>query len=440
MKTRSIAILLTFVVAILARAAEERPAPADDAQLEKQIAGIVKQLSGTRAADRDAAEKQLLDLAGATSAQSDRFLALLPKDNDQMPLALRDRLSRIRKQVEDRTAKAATIGTTVTLSAKEMPLAEVLKSIEQQTGNKFIDSRDEESGAKGTNITVELKDEPFWSAVDQILDQAKLGINNYGGEEALSLVARGGGDGPRQGSAVYQGPFRIEALQVQAERNLRQSKEASLKLQFEVGWEPRLRPIALSQPPADVHAATDSGTELSITQPDALQDVEVPVGTQAAEIMLPLTLPDRQAKKIASLKGKLHVLVPGRHAKFQFENITKSVGKSQNLGGVQVTLDDVRKNGAVWEIHMRFGLDESQGSLEKHRDWVLQNLSYLVDKDGKRIENAGFETTRQTASDVGAAYFFDAVNELDGLTWVYETPAAIVDMPVSYELKDVELP
>jgi hypothetical protein len=70
----------------------------------------------------------------------------------------------------------------------------------------------------------------------------------------------------------------------------------------------------------------------------------------------------------------------------------------------------------------------------------LQNLSYLVDKDGKRIEHAGFETTRQTASDVGAAYFFDAVNELDGLTWVYETPAAIVDMPVSYELKDVELP
>ena len=57
-----------------------------------------------------------------------------------MPLAVRDRLSRIRKQVEESTAKVATNGTKVTLSAKEMPLKEVLKSIEKQTGNKFVDS------------------------------------------------------------------------------------------------------------------------------------------------------------------------------------------------------------------------------------------------------------------------------------------------------------
>jgi hypothetical protein len=441
MKTRLFLFVVVFVLATNARSAEERPTPApDDAQLEKQITGMVNQLSTAKAVDREAMEKQLLDLAGTTSAQSDRFLTLLPKDNDQMPLALRDRLSRIRKQVENRTAKVATKGSTVTLSAKDMPLADVLKSIEQQTGNKFIDNRDEEPDAKGTKITIELKNEPFWSAVDQILDQAKLGINNYGGEEALTLVARGNNDGPRKGSAVYEGPFRIEAIQVQAERNLRQSKEAALKLQFEVGWEPRLRPIAVSQPPADVHATTDNGIALSITQPDALQDVDVPVGTQAAEVMLPLSLPDRQAKKIASLKGKLHALVPGRHAKFQFDKFTKSIGKSQSLGGVKITLDDVRKNGAIWEIHMRFTLDETNTVLQSHRDWVLQNISYLVDENGRRIENAGFESTRQTPSEVGVAYFFDVDQDLAGLTWVYETPAAVADLPISYELKNIELP
>ena len=208
MKTRLIVMLVAFLAGIHAQAAEDRPAPmADDAQLEKQIAGIVAQLTAARSADRDAAEKQLLDLAGKTSAQSDRFLALLPKDNDQMPLALRDRLSRIRKQVEDRTAKAATNGTTVTLSARDMPLKEVLKSIEQQTGNKFVDNREEDPEAKGTKITIELKDEPFWSAVDQILDHAKLSVNNYGGEEALTLVARGNNDGPRKGSAGLRRTF-----------------------------------------------------------------------------------------------------------------------------------------------------------------------------------------------------------------------------------------
>jgi len=89
---------------------------------------------------------------------------------------------------------------------------------------------------------------------------------------------------------------------------------------------------------------------------------------------------------------------------------------------------------------MRFALEEANGSLQSHRNWVFQNLSYLLDKDGKPIENAGFETTRQSPNDVGVAYLFDVPEGLDGLTWVYETPAAIVDLPVDYELKDIELP
>ena len=169
-------------------------------------------------------------------------------------------------------------------------------------------------------------------------------------------------------------------------------------------------------------------------------DVEVPTGTQAAEIVLPFALAARDVKKIATLHGKLHALVPGRHVKFQFDDLAKAAGKTQRLGGVQVTLDDVRKNNAIWEVHMRFALDEDNGALQSHRGWVFQNLSYLVDKDGKRIENAGFETTRQTPNEVGVAYLFDVPDGIEGLSWVYETPAAIVDLPVEYELKDIELP
>ncbi len=442
MKLRILATVLVCVIAGTARPAE-KPASADSStQFERQITILLTQLNDDLAAERDAAEKKLLELAGTNTAQADRFLATLPKDNDQMPLAVRDRLSRIRKQVEDRVAKAATGATTITLSAKNMSLAEVFKAIEQQTGNKLVDNREEQedAAAKNTAITIELKDEEFWPAIDQILDQAKLGIYSYGGEEALSIVARGGDDGPRRSRAVYQGPLRFEVLDVQAQRSLRRPKEKSLKLQLEVGWEPRIRPIALSQPVADIEATTDDGGKLTAGQPDAVQDVEVPNGTQAAEIVLPFELPGRDVKKIIKLHGKLHALMPGRHAKFEFTDLAKAAGKTQRLGGVQVTLDDVKKNNAIWEIHMRFALDEANGALQSHRGWVFQNLSYLVDKDGKRIENAGFETTRQTPNEVGVAYLFDVPEGLDGLTWVYETPAAIVDLPVEYELKDIELP
>jgi hypothetical protein len=231
----------------------------------------------------------------------------------------------------------------------------------------------------------------------------------------------------------------LDITDVQAERSLRQPKQTSLKLQLEVAWEPRLRPIAISQPAADLEASTDGGGKLTVSQPTANLDVEVPNGTQAAEITLPFDLPPRSVKRITALHGKLHALVPGRQVKFRFDDLANAAGKTQGMAGVQVMVDEVRKNNAVWEVHMRFSLDEDNGALQSHRAWVFQNHSYMLDKDGKQIDNGGLETTRQTKNEVGVTYVFD-VPAIEGLSWVYETPGAIVDLPVEYEIKDIELP
>jgi hypothetical protein len=414
-----------------------------DTQLAQQISRLVQQLDDDRAAERNAAETKLLELAGSTAAEIDRFLQLLPEENDQMPLGVRDRLTSIREQVEDRVAKAAVISTKITLSANEMPMAEVFSEIEKQTGNKLADNRQgdaPDAAAMSGTVTIELKDEPFWPAVDQILDQLGLSVYNYGGMEALSLASRPEYEGKRYGRATYSGPLRFEVLEVQSQRNLRQPDRKSLKVQMEVAWEPRLRPIALSQPVDDVTATTDTGATLSVSQPDAVMDVEVPDGTQAAEIILPFELPARDATKLASLKGRLRALVPGRQVKFEFGDLASAAGKTQRRGGVQVTVDDVRKNNAIWEVHMRMALDEANSALESHRGWVFQNKSYLVGTDGEPIENVGLETTRQSRNEVGVAYLFDLPAGINGLTWVYETPAAIVELPVEYEIKDIELP
>jgi hypothetical protein len=436
------AIVLGLAIAVSALADDVASSQADT-ELAQQISRLVQQLDDDRAAEREAAETKLLELAGASAAEIDRFLELLPEENDQMPLGVRDRLTSIREQVEDRVAKAAVISTKISLSAKQMTLADVFAEIEKQTGNRLADNRQgdaPDAAAMSGNVTIELKDEPFWPAVDQILDQLGLSVYNYGGMDALSLVSRPEYEGKRFGRATYNGPLRFEVLEIQSQRNLRQPERKSLKVQMEVAWEPRLRPIALSQPVEDVSATTDTGATLSVSQPDAVMDVEVPDGTQAAEIILPFELPARDATKISSLKGRLRALVPGRQVKFEFSDLASAAGKSQRRGGVQVTLDDVRKNNAIWEVHMRMALDEANNALESHRSWVFQNKSYLVGADGEPIENVGLETTRQSRNEVGVAYLFDLPAGIDGLTWVYETPAAIVELPVEYEITDVELP
>jgi hypothetical protein len=444
------AATLGILMAVSVSAAQEAQPAADspDAELALRVDQLVRRLGDARAAERETAEKELLEIAGASGRQAARLLALLPEPNELMPPGVLDRLAQIRRQVEARAAKASAEGSTFTFSVNQAPLVDVLAAIEKQTGNRLVDKRQQFGGdANGPAITLNasFEAEPFWSAVDQLLDQANLSIYTYGEEDALSIVPRGPDDGPRFGWAVYQGPFRFEVLEVQTQRNLRQPARKGLRLQLEASWEPRLQPIALSQPAADLAATDDTGRPLAPAQPQAVFDVEVSRGTQAAEIILPFELPPRDVKQIASLRGKLKALVPGQRARFKFGDLAAAAGKSQRIGGVQVTVDAVRKNNMIWEIHMRLSLDEPNRALESHRGWVFQNASQLEDAAGARLEDAsaGFEVTRQTPNEVGVAYLFalpEGKENLDGLTWVYETPAAIVELLIDYEIKAIDLP
>ena len=432
-------ISLASAAIIVAGAVAEEATKNDD--FARQVNRLVRQLDDDSAARRDAAESELFKLAGTTADSVDRFLAVLPAGNDQMPLAVRERLTRIRTGIEDRAAKAALGGTTVTLDAKSMPVWEALKAIEKQTGNRVVDHRQRSlDDANQATVTVAFDDEPYWAAVDELLDQANLGIYAYAGEDALAVVPRDRGAVPRHDAAAYQGPFRIAAMEIQTQRNLQRADRNSLKLQLEVAWEPRLRPIAVTQSAADLTAVDETGNQLQPSDADAVLGAEIPNGTQATELVLPFELPPRSVSKIASLRGKLRALVPGRQVKFEFADIAKAAGQTQRRGGVEVAVDAVRVNNEIWEIHMRLRLDEANHALESHRGWAFQNLSYLVDDQGEPIDNAGLETTMQSRNEVGVAYFFDHEEGLDGLTWVYETPAAIVELPIEYELKDLELP
>src|SRR5215216_1510409 len=129
----SLPVIAFFWLAAMVWAAEEKPTlPEADPQLGRQVGRAISQLNDDRATERDAAEKKLLELAGTSTANADHFLQALPKETDQMPVAVRERLARIRKAVEDRAAKAATAATTITLAAKNMPLTEVITTIEKQ--------------------------------------------------------------------------------------------------------------------------------------------------------------------------------------------------------------------------------------------------------------------------------------------------------------------
>lgn len=449
-----LSIALSLVLAV--------PVAADG--LEDEVLGLLGGLVAPTRAERDAAEARLLELAGTQAAQADRVLDALPEPNDQMLPVFRERLAGLRQRIEQQAAQAAIAASRVTLDTAMDPLADVLRSIEQQTGNKIVDRRAQFGGGGNEGdgppdkrlITVTIKDQPFWAAVDEVLDQGELSLYPFSGAGELALIDRDADAAPRRGRAAYCGPFRFEATQVTARRSLRALNRQGLAVEIEVAWEPRLRPIALVQELSTVEATSESGVRLSLAQPERVINIEAPPTAQATQFTLPLVLPTRETTRIASLKGTLQALVPGRAVEFRFEDLdrfAKAVAAGgakpapvvQRRGGVAVTLHDVRKNGEIWEVHMRLTLAEAGDSLASHRGWVFQNKTMLVDNNAPageptEIEHAGYETTMQTQSEVGIAYLFDLPNGPAGLTWVYETPAAVVRLPVAYELKDIALP
>lgn len=408
-----------------------------------QIENLVHQLNDDQAERRDEAEALLLKLAPTADAEAcDEFLQLLPVPNDNMPAEVRLRLTRVRKRIETEQSSRALATSRLTLSAESMDLPELFEQIRKQTGNQLTDHR-EQFGQNATPraVTVEINDEPFWPAIDKVLDEANLTTYPFSGEDNLAIINRDDDALPRVGSASYAGPFRIQAVNVSARRDLRSSAQQGTRVELEIAWEPRLRPIALSQAVDTLDVTTDEGSKLAVNSQRESLNVEVQPGSHATEFTLPLELPPRSATKLASFKGQMSALVPGRLVEFKFDDLTNAKNVAQSRGGVNVTLNGVRKNQDLWEVYMKIRVESAETGLQSHRGWVFQNLTYLLNAQGELIDNAGFETTMQSETEVGLAYFFELPNDdLSEYTWVYRTPAAIVRMPVDFELKDIPLP
>ncbi len=455
-----LALGLLLPLAIVARAEEPDT-------FEERVTLLLEGLGAEEPLERLAAEGELSDLANKSSEDAQRLVDLLPEVNDSMPPSVRLTLQRIRIRAERGIARRATGASRVTLNVVQQPLSEVLAEFELQTGNRFLDSREQFGGeAIDRPITLQLDDEPFWSAVDQLLDEANLSLYAYGDRRALTLVQREASVGRRVGSGTYGGPFRFEPLELAATRGLRDDTQSRIDLTIEVAWEPRLRPIAMSQPMNEVEIVGSQGEPLAARMPEQSIELEATPGEQSLQMVLSLALPPRSVERIEKMSGQLTAIIPATTKEFRVEKLgTAKLPLVQEFGDAIVTLEQFIKQNEIWEVHMRLTLPEAGDALASHRGWVFQNKTYLLKPDGTRIEHAGFETTMQTTSEIGIAYLFDlsggAIYDFDfnedavvvedseeeekptdpkELTWVYETPTGVYTVPVKWELGPIKLP
>ena len=340
------------------------------------------------------------------------------------------------------TAEELLKPTRLTLITAGSDLGPVFANIEKQTGNKLIDETKRfGEGEPLTDWNFSLSDREFWPLVDKFLDAAELEPLNNASGDGLPIGLRMSGLLPRFGKAIYVGPFRLEVTRVSSRLGTRTVGDHAASIEIEVAWEARLRPLIFSQSVKGLQMIADETTPVTIAEGPSVLSVEATRDNHAVELHLPLQLPPGQLETISSLKGRIKALVATRTAEFRFKDLGKVKDAEQTDGGVKVVLVDVRENQGLTELHMRIEFDKSLPNSVAQGSWNFQNPTHLENAEGEKLEHAGFETTTQSNHMLGLAYYFDVPEgKLADYTWVYQAPAAMVEVPIEFELKDVPLP
>jgi hypothetical protein len=406
--------------------AAETDQPAEELGVE--VRRLVVELNDESLQRRHAAEEALLKLGPDV-------LGWLPSASPQIPVEVQQRLKRVRTALEKAAAESLAAPSRVTLSGR-MELGHAMEALEQASGNWIVGYQE-----RGVMVSTDFDDVTYWEALDQILDEAELSINNYGGQpNVLVVFARRPAERLRSGHGVYVGPFRFEPLRLQSWRDLRNPIVDGTRLTIEVAWEPRLSPISLRQPFDQLEIYDDTGQRTVPRNPEGVANVPIEPGLSAVDLEIPLQLPSRSVRQLSAVRGELTAILPGQVQAFEFGDLLEARDVKQQKAGVHVTLEMFRKNVDLYEARMRVRFDDPADALESHRGWIFRNKAFLRGPEGETIENVGMQTTRQQVDEVGLAYLFHLEQDPTELRFVYETPVVILQVPVAYELRDIPLP
>jgi hypothetical protein len=293
---------------------------------------------------------------------------------------------RVQQLIAPLAAAAALEPKRVTLKADRQPLSAVLREIEKQTGYPIS-----APGAKdGQRYRFEMRDVPFWEAVDRVGAEARRAVSVQPLETGILLNRREG----RPPFVTTSGPFRIELTRFHEDRDIDfaepgQGKEPGrrdhlLTLTASVLAEPRF--ILLAVGPARVEVAVDEDNKSLGSPPPAegrkssvseVEDVFREDFQHVAAVRLQRS--SAKARTIRVLRGTIPVLVVvERKQVVVTEQFLASEGTAFRIGGDSLKITQAmrivngdfylrlavppRQNGVRWLWHERVHLEDARGN------------------------------------------------------------------------------
>src|SRR4051812_43785550 len=282
-----------------------------DAALRDRVLQLAERLDSSKMEARKSAEEALVKLGP-------RILPFLPEVTKATSAERKQRLERIRGGLLEAQGEGNLGASKVTIKGQGIRLSEAVQKLQAQSGNAINDLR-EQMGAEVTNpaLDLEIADMPFFEALDVVARKAEVTPYFYTGDGTIGLMA----GAPSSSFPVqYSGPFRIALKQIAAVRDF-QAGSSSANAQFEVAWEPRLRPMLLALDADELKISDDRGQDVEPQVMNEAAQVVPRPETPPPEITVTLAAPARAAKMLAKMKVKAGVPAPAGLRTFRFPNL-----------------------------------------------------------------------------------------------------------------------
>ena len=290
-------------------------------------------------------------------------------------------------------------------------LSEVVQKLQAMSGNPLSDLREAEGAEAGNpSLDLDIENKPFLEALDIVAKKGGFTPSFYTGDGTIGLMP-----GPMADNAtpdvnksmlVYPGPFRVAFKQFGVVRDL-QTDVATASAQFEVGWEPRLRPMLLKLKTDESKIVDDLGKEVEVQVKDEETTVVLRPENPVADVNLTLKAPQRAAKMLKSVKLKADLTIPAGLKTFKFPTIAVKDPVTLKQKDIEVTLESTEVDEQVWKVNVVLAYPGGGEAFESYRQGLFNNRLWLQKADGSWFEhNGGFSNTSADEGKLGFEYLF----------------------------------
>jgi len=394
--------------------ADEEPFPQHDRRAKMEV--LLEELRSPDFSQRTAAEKGIEQLGPV-------ILEELPSLSELATPSEKAALQRIRDALEREAIRLRLQPTMVDIQPG-VELSALLESWRQKTGNDFLPPV-----SQGASLVVSAPPErlPYWLAIQEL--SRRQGLRTEYDDQARRWRFRSASklntppwrvttDG------AVQGRLRFREVQPVGER------QQLLKYEFELAYEPRLRPLFATFSMADVKFRTSSDQQVSAWNPGAQYELlATPSGAPLVGRLEVLTSVGVQPDSVAmTLPVTVNLSVGSQRLAISQSELAPGARVSQ--GPVRLRIDRVEwpneKNDRRLAIEIRVIWEVRGPPFESHRTWVYHNAAYWEESEESRTAPVQMELLQQSSEGVRLRYeFSEKVLETGSGRFVYEAPTLV---------------